>query len=427
MNKKTTIVSLLVLIIIGGTFGVFYLNNLNQTSQEVEQRTLRDRLEVLEETVEEFQLARLAEDDGLVGLNETYEYVEIEEGESTQTNLEDNQISNYQTYVTPDSPAVVTVANGKTYEQIYQEALSWTWVEDDIINGMSEKWLSPEVFLTQTPDFSSNPVQGRIASDCESQAYTLVSALRAAGMPAENVRVVTGLVNFGGSTGGHAWVEIYDDELGGWFALEPTSGNYYDSSQGEFIESNGLAYNYFKIYKYPSIQIWNYFNDQYFYDLGLEEGNTPELWLNQDSVSQAPSIEEIKYQIPQYLKDRRNQVIERVENLRDNAEEASNEASQEEIEQKVLEIINQTEELVQEGLTDDERQEIANQLNNSIDEVSVLIEESNLSPAQKATLNSYLRTIEAYVNTGVNQLQRSRIQTQILNGLNELENRIINN
>lgn len=429
MQNKIVLTIVFLFCVAIGVFGIVLFVQNQDTDTNDNEVNFAARLELLDETVEEFQLARLSEDDGLVGLNETVTYVEIEEGENTQDNLTDEQISNFQTYVTPTAQAVTTLAAGKTYEQIYTEAVSWTWVEDGIINGVSEKWLYPEVFLTQTPTFATNPVPGRIASDCESQAYTLVSALRAAGMPADQVRVVTGLVNFGGATGGHAWVEVYDTELAGWFALEATSGNFYDSSTGEFISSNGLDYDYFKTYRYPSIQIWNYFNDAYFYDLALQEGNAPEIWLDQSSISQAPSVSEVTYELPEYLQERREQILNRTENFRNNNvnTEEIDMYTEEDVQDALLDIINQTENLVQEGLTDEERQEIINQLNAAIDEAYTIIEQSNLTIDQKATFNAYLRTIETYINRGLNQLQREVIQNEIIEGLNEIEEEIVNN
>ena len=86
-------------------------------------------------------------------------------------------------------------------------------------------------------------MRGRVASDCEEQANTLASILRARGVKAEDVRVVLGKVNFEGSIGGHAWVEVFEDGM--WIPLEATSGDYWDDER--VVESEGLPFCLFQI------------------------------------------------------------------------------------------------------------------------------------------------------------------------------------
>jgi len=138
----------------------------------------------------------------------------------------------YQDYVTPFDSAVRHLSDGVNGKiAAYRAAVGWVWVSDATLNGVDEKWLVPHVFLVDTPNYDTNPAKPREASDCEEQANTLVSLLRAEGVEAEDVRVVLGLVNFGGDEGGHAWVEVYENDK--WLALEATSGPYYDDdSQG---------------------------------------------------------------------------------------------------------------------------------------------------------------------------------------------------
>lgn len=187
------------------------------------------------------------------------------------------QLSPYQAYVTPDDSAVQALAGGTTSNQeAYSTAVQWVWVSDSTLNGTSEKWLMPEEFLTNTPSYPTNPAQGREASDCEEQAYTLVSLLRAIGVSAQNVRVVVGQVNFDGEIGGHAWTEIYDG--GQWFALEATSGPYWDDEESQLHESNGYPYGYYKTHTFPSLEIWGYFNDLYYYNPSTGQGNAPASW-----------------------------------------------------------------------------------------------------------------------------------------------------
>jgi len=186
-------------------------------------------------------------------------------------------VSPYQQYVTPYAPAVQALASQVSgIEDAYQRAVRWVWVSDKTLNGDNEKWLYPQEFLANTPTYPTNPVQGRVASDCEEQAYTLVSLIRAIGTPAEYVRVAIGKVKFGDQEGGHAWAEIYIENT--WMALESTSGPYWDDENRRLEERNGLPYDYFGSYEYPSIEVWAYFNDAYYYNPWTGEGSAPSYW-----------------------------------------------------------------------------------------------------------------------------------------------------
>lgn len=187
------------------------------------------------------------------------------------------ELSPWQRYVTPSDSEVQALAGGMTgSQQAYSTAVLWIWVSDQTLNGVPEKWLMPHEFLAETPTYPTNPVPYMVVSDCESQAYTLVSLLRAMGVPAENVRVVVGKVDFGGQVNGHAWVEIYENEE--WFALEATSGPYWDDEEEALHERHGYPYDYFKTHSYPSIEVWGYFNDVYYYNPSTGEGNAPAHW-----------------------------------------------------------------------------------------------------------------------------------------------------
>ena len=175
-------------------------------------------------------------------------------------------ISEYQLYVTPNDPAVQSLSK-QVYDpkEAYASAVDWIWVSDKMLNDVDEKWLKPNEFLSDTPNYDSNPIKGSIASDCSEQANTLASLLRAEGVAAEKVRVVLGKVDFDGSIGGHAWVEIYDE--GVWIPLEATSGPYYDDETKQLVASEGIPYAYFKFFPYPVLETWVYYNDQYFFDV----------------------------------------------------------------------------------------------------------------------------------------------------------------
>ncbi len=175
------------------------------------------------------------------------------------------QTSTYQQFVTPDEDVVQGLSKGKTAHEIFEMAVGWTWVSDSILfNGKQEKWLLPVEFLTNTPVYSTNPSSGNVVSDCSEQANTLVSLLRASGVVAEDVRVGLGKVDFDGSIGGHAWVEIKED--GRWMVLDATCGPYYDGESEEVVSRGGVNYGYWKYHTYPEVEVWCYYNDVYFTD-----------------------------------------------------------------------------------------------------------------------------------------------------------------
>lgn len=191
----------------------------------------------------------------------------------------------YQDYVTPFDSAVRNLSDGVNGNvEAYWAAVGWVWVSDSTLNDVQEKWLMPRIFLVDTPNYPTNPAKPREASDCEEQANTLVSLLRAEGVEAENVRVVLGLVNFEGSEGGHAWVEVYED--GVWLALEATSGAYYNDDSHRLVERRGMRYNYYKTHSYPSVEIWFYYNDVYYIDYIHNKTNNPPVhWSTLQVVS----------------------------------------------------------------------------------------------------------------------------------------------
>ncbi len=184
-------------------------------------------------------------------------------------------IAPYQLYVTPNSEAVQNLASKLDgIKEIYEESLSWVWMSEQLLNGVPELWLYPEEFLTNTPSYPTNPTH-RIASDCEDQANALASILIADGYEPENIRVVLGQVNMDGQSGGHAWVEIYEE---GWFAVDATMGNYYDETIHQLIETPNVPYKYFKFHTYPVEEVWFYYNNEYFLDITTGNGNAPLSW-----------------------------------------------------------------------------------------------------------------------------------------------------
>jgi hypothetical protein len=186
-------------------------------------------------------------------------------------------VSVYQAYVTPDDPAVRELAEevGGVREAYYQ-AVQWLWVSDQTLNGVPERWLYPDAFLNETPSNPNNPIPGCVASDCEEQAYTLVSVLRALGVSPDNVRVVLGRVKFGDYVGGHAWAELFEN--GSWLALETTSGPFWSDDEQKLYVSSGLPFDYFRDHPYPAVERWAFFNDVYSTNLVTGETNAPAGW-----------------------------------------------------------------------------------------------------------------------------------------------------
>ncbi len=131
-------------------------------------------------------------------------------------------ISPYQLYVTPENEYIIEYAEQfSTIEEFYDESLEWVWISDTDLNGEDEMWLSPEEFLSETADYSTNPT-GLIASDCEEQANTLVSLLLASGLyENDEVRVVLGKVDFDGTIARHLFFKLY--EVDWWLYVEETS------------------------------------------------------------------------------------------------------------------------------------------------------------------------------------------------------------
>ena len=84
-------------------------------------------------------------------------------------------------------------------------------------------------------------------------------------------------MNIEGNEGGHAWVEVYEDNR--WLALEATTGPFYDDESHRLIERRGLPYNYYKTRTYPSVEIWFYYNDVYYVDFIHNKQNAPSHWL----------------------------------------------------------------------------------------------------------------------------------------------------
>jgi hypothetical protein len=184
----------------------------------------------------------------------------------------------FQSYVTPDDEAVVSLAEDVTcVVEAYELALRWTFVSDQRLTQQADSWLTPHQFLVDTIDYSTNPVPGETVSDCEEQAWTLVSILRAIGTYPQDVRLAIGEVDSGGDTAGHAWVELLVD--GEWLVLEATSGPYWDDAKEKLVNRQGVSFDYYESNRYPVNEVWVYCNDVYCLDFETGSGNAPSSWI----------------------------------------------------------------------------------------------------------------------------------------------------
>lgn len=270
MDRKVfIIITVGVIAILLFSFFWFFLDPLEFFKEETEEDEIDELLSAkkddLVKKIKNFRLKRLLKHRDLVLKKENF-----------------TQISGYQKYVTPNNPTVTQYINSNginSYQAAYDSAVGWTWVSDSTLHGRPEKWLMPAEFISSTPTDPDNPVSG-MASDCESQAYTLVSILESIGVAKTNIRVVVGEVDFSGTTGGHAWVQVYQN--GQWFELEATSGPYWDDDEQKLVSNSGFSFDYFKTHEYPVVEYWAFFNDVHYYnpDNGKESSGLPSYWKN---------------------------------------------------------------------------------------------------------------------------------------------------
>lgn len=183
----------------------------------------------------------------------------------------------FRLYVTPEDQAIKALAAEISgVKDAYELAVQWISISDQKLNYVPDKWLTPHEFLVNTPHYLSNPVKGKEVSDCEEQAYTLVSLIRAEGIPSEEVRVALGKVKFNDVETGHAWVELLTN--GRWMALDPGYGPYWDDRVEKLVRRRGVPFDYYTGHTYPAVQVWAYFNDIYYLDPGDSSGNAPVSW-----------------------------------------------------------------------------------------------------------------------------------------------------
>jgi len=189
----------------------------------------------------------------------------------------------FRLYVTPEDQAIEALAdqiNGAG--DAYKVAVQWTYVSEQKLNHIADKWLTPHEFLANTAHYATNPLQGEEVSDCEEQAHALVSLIRAEGIRPEEVRVVLGEIKLGDVETGHAWVELLTNEH--WVALDPSSGPYWNDKAEKLVRRRGIPFDYYARHTYPVLQVWAYYNDIYYLDSRDGSGNAPASWRKATSA-----------------------------------------------------------------------------------------------------------------------------------------------
>ncbi len=168
-------------------------------------------------------------------------------------------------FITVDDPVVKAkveeITKGWATTRDKQEAL-FEYVRDEITyvtEGNPKRYIYPKPFLEYKFDFWQYPketIEWK-KGDCEDQAILLCTMMRAAGVPASDVRVAVGLLYIGGEVfGGHAWCEFKMGHV--WYVLESTCPTC------SYIERA----DYYKTY---SPEIWGWFNDEEYH---IESGET---------------------------------------------------------------------------------------------------------------------------------------------------------
>jgi hypothetical protein len=183
----------------------------------------------------------------------------------------------FKYYVTPEIEIIEDLSRELDgVEGAYETAVQWVYVSENTLNNAADKWLTPNEFLTGTPYYPANPLPGEEASDCEEQASTLVSLIRAQGVGPDEVRAAVGKVSINNKATGHVWAELYVDQR--WLALDPTFGPYWDDAGGKLVPRRGLPFDYYLDHTYPATEVWAYYNDIYQIDSACGAGYAPASW-----------------------------------------------------------------------------------------------------------------------------------------------------
>ncbi len=284
MKKRLAIIIVLSVVFLLLILSYAYFNNKNE--KEYEQELIEFKDKIREDLKEYNMIKRIRQDRGVIVPKINFSKPE--------------RLHYYQTFVTPNNQSVKNYVQKNSINSIdsaYSLAVNWTWVSDKTLHNKNELWLKPKQFIIDSPNLPGNPVD-TIASDCESQAYTLVSIIESFGFSKENIRVCIGLVDFGSGSGGHAWVQVYDNNK--WYELEATSGPYFDDDTNKLVDSDGVGLNYFKTRPYPVEEYWAFFNDIYYYnpEEGVTSTNLPAHWYKTEKHFTLSELKEKNQNLP---------------------------------------------------------------------------------------------------------------------------------
>ena len=139
----------------------------------------------------------------------------------------------------------------RTTEERQQAIFEYVRKEIEYVTeGNPKKWSYPQSYLSFKFDFWQLPketIEWR-KGDCEDVSILLCAMMRAAGVPASDVKVVVGTVQ---GMFGHAWIEFKKGDT--WYALESTcpTCNYFEKS------------NYYEILS--PVVVLGWFNDTEFH------------------------------------------------------------------------------------------------------------------------------------------------------------------
>ena len=185
-------------------------------------------------------------------------------------------------FITPESPLVQEFAdNHDSLQALYEAAVSWVWVSDDVLYHEEDRWATPEEFFS-TASLATNPAPGACAGDCEDQACALVSAMRAFGLSPEMVRVGVGKVvvrspeTDNAIIALHCWAEYQKD--GAWVVLDPSQATLWDEQTSALIYLTPTPFEHYETERYQIVELWAYFNDAYHFCALTDSGTAPESW-----------------------------------------------------------------------------------------------------------------------------------------------------
>ncbi len=170
------------------------------------------------------------------------EYKEIAEGDPRVIITLDDPVVRAKTDELTGSYSTIEEKQDALFQYIRKEI-------EYVTEGNPKKYSYPRSFLQFKFDFWQLPRETIEwgSGDCEDYSILLCTMMRMVGVPAENVRVVLGVVTFPGGRAGHAWVEFKRGDQ--WYVLETTSPSWNYVTKARY-------------YELFSPELWGWFNDQ---------------------------------------------------------------------------------------------------------------------------------------------------------------------